>query len=95
MSNINNPHMTPLERAIETAGGAKALADMLNVSSNLPVMWRTRGNVPAEWCPSIERAAGVACEELRPDVRWQRVPDAIWPHPGGRPCIDVAAPQAA
>ena len=29
---------------------------------------------------------------LRPDVRWARVPDAGWPHPDGRPCIDVAAP---
>lgn len=25
---------------------------------------------PAEYCPSIERATGVRCEELRPDVDW-------------------------
>lgn len=52
--------------------------------------------VPTERCPAIERAtaAQVTCEELRPDVVWVRVPDAGWPHPGGRPCIDVAAPVA-
>jgi hypothetical protein len=26
--------------------------------------------------------------------RRARVPDAEWPHPAGRPCIDVAAPQS-
>lgn len=56
-----------------------------------------RRALPAEHGPPIERATGakVTCEELRPDVRWQRVPDSDWPHPGGRPCIDVAAPKAA
>ena len=43
----------------------------------------------------IERATegAVPCEELRPDLAWHRVPDPDWPHPQGRPCIDVAAPQ--
>ena len=49
---------------------------------------------PPDRCPSIERATGgqVTAEELRPDVRWARIPDPDWPHPAGRPCIDVAAP---
>lgn len=36
-------------------------------------MWKSRGNVPAEHCPAIERATGgkVRCEELRPDVAWE------------------------
>ena len=62
--------MTPLERAIESAGGATALAGVLGISANAPVMWKTRGNVPAEYCPAIEKATGVSCEELRPDVAW-------------------------
>lgn len=35
-------------------------------------MWKQRQNVPAEYCPAIERATGgmVRCEELRPDVEW-------------------------
>lgn len=55
-----------------------------------------RRPVPADRCAAIERAtsAQVTCEELRPDVAWVRVPDADWPHAGGRPCIDVAAPAA-
>lgn len=54
-----------------------------------------RRSAPAERCPSIERATEgrVSVEQLRPDVRWVRIPDPAWPHPEGRPCIDVAAPQ--
>jgi DNA-binding transcriptional regulator YdaS (Cro superfamily) len=33
-------------------------------------MWKTRGRVPAEHCPSIERETGIRCERLRPDVAW-------------------------
>lgn len=53
-----------------------------------------RRSMPAERCPDIERASDgrVSCEDLRPDIRWHRVPDATWPHPGGRPLIDVSAP---
>lgn len=53
-----------------------------------------RRPTPADRCPAIERASEgrITCDELRPDVRWQRVPDPAWPHPAGRPCIDVAAP---
>ncbi|WP_220486046.1 YdaS family helix-turn-helix protein [Aquariibacter albus] len=55
-----------------------------------------RRPTPVDRCPAIERATSgrVSCEELRPDVRWHRVPDADWPHPEGRPLIDVAAPKA-
>lgn len=63
--------MQPLDRAIEIAGGGTALAVAIGVSTNAPRMWKTRGNVPAEHCPSIERATGVLCEELRPDVEWE------------------------
>jgi DNA-binding transcriptional regulator YdaS (Cro superfamily) len=54
------------------------------------------GRIPKERCPDIERATEgrYTVEELREDVVWQRVPDANWPHPAGRPCIDVAAPVA-
>lgn len=53
--------------------------------------------MPAGRCPQIELATEgrVTCEELRPDVHWIRVPDPDWPHPQGRPAIDVAAPALA
>lgn len=54
--------------------------------------------VPPDRCPAIERATDgrVTVEELRPDLagRWYRVPDPDWPHPKGRPLLDVAAPAA-
>lgn len=62
--------MHALARAIETAGGAKALAELIGVSSSAPSMWKARGRVPADHCPAIERATGVKCEELRPEVEW-------------------------
>lgn len=61
---------TPLDRAIEAAGGASALAKAIGVAPSTPIMWRIRGNVPAEYCPAIEKATGITCEDLRPDVGW-------------------------
>lgn len=67
--------MTPLERAIEAAGGVSALASAIGVAASAPSMWKKRENVPAEHCPAIERATNraVLCEELRPDVAWDVV----------------------
>ena len=67
--------MTPLDRSIEVLGSVSAMASLLGIAASGPSMWRSRGRVPAEHCPSIERetrAAGnaVTCEELRPDVDW-------------------------
>jgi len=60
------------------------------------IEWRKRG-IPQERCPAIERAtqATVTVETLRPDVHWARIPDPAWPHPAGRPVIDIARPQVA
>jgi len=75
---------------ITALGGPSAVARMLGIKPPSVIGWS--GRIPAERCPDIERGTGgrVTCEQQRPDVRWQRVPDAAWPHPGGRPCIDVA-----
>ncbi len=84
-----------LERAISTAGGMTRLAEAVGATVQVVSNWKARG-VPSERCPDIERATQgqVIADELRPDVQWARVPDATWPHPQGRPCIDVAAEQA-
>lgn len=61
---------TPLDRAIEIAGGITKLARELALASHSVVdQWR-RNRVPAEHCPRIEEVTGIRCEELRPDVRW-------------------------
>lgn len=72
--------------------GVSELARLIGAKPQRVSNWRRRGVAVSE-CPAIERATNgaVAVERLRPDVRWVRVPDPAWPHPGGRPCIDVAA----
>jgi DNA-binding transcriptional regulator YdaS (Cro superfamily) len=62
--------MDALEKAIEKAGSVSAFARAIRVAVTTPWMWKQRGNVPAEYCPRIERAFGTPCEELRPDVDW-------------------------
>lgn len=62
--------LTPINRAIEQAGGITALARALKLSGHAVVhQWRLT-RVPAEQCPDIEALTGVKCEELRPDVNW-------------------------
>lgn len=71
------------------------LAERLGVSKAAISQWLGEGGLPPpDRCPAIERATDgrMTCEALRPDINWQRVPDPAWPHPDGRPCIDVAAP---
>ena len=62
--------MDALTRAIQAAGGQKALGEICGVWQTAVSNWRIRGSVPAEYCPLIERKTGVTCEELRPDVQW-------------------------
>jgi len=81
-----------LEAAIKAAGGTSALATVVGLGQSAISNWRARGTAPdPSYCPAIERATGVPVEELRPDVRWHRVPDPHWPNPAGRPLIDVVA----
>lgn len=83
-----------LSEFLHARGSQSVLAEQVGCAPQLVWQW-ARGvrDVPPSRCAAIERATEgrVSCEELRPDVRWQRVPDAAWPHPAGRPCIDVAA----
>ncbi len=77
-------------------GRQSAIALVIECQPQLVWQW-SRGvrAVPQERCPAIERATegNVTADELRPDIRWARVPDPNWPHPDGRPTIDVAAPE--
>ncbi len=81
---------------IDSLGGVSAVARMTGVSPPTAHAYRHRG-IPPERCPAIERATqgAVAVETLRSDVQWSRIPDPAWPHPAGRPVIDVARPVAA
>jgi DNA-binding transcriptional regulator YdaS (Cro superfamily) len=61
---------TPLDRAIQIAGGPTAMARTMNLSGHQVVYQWKQTRVPAEYCPEIERLYKVPCEELRPDVNW-------------------------
>ena len=67
--------MDALNKAIETIGNQARLARALGISQQTVNNWMRRGNVPAEYCPAIEKAtdAAVTCEALRPDVDWNYV----------------------
>ena len=80
---------------IDLLGGTSAVARMAGVTPPTAHAYRYRG-IPPERCPAIERATEGAhtVEALRPDVTWSRIADPAWPHPAGRPVIDVARPAA-
>jgi DNA-binding transcriptional regulator YdaS (Cro superfamily) len=64
--------MTPIQKAISILGGASALARFIGVTPQAACNYRDGREVPAEFCPTIERATNgaVRCEDLRPDVDW-------------------------
>ena len=63
--------MTKFHEAVEAAGGLTALAKAIRVGPTRAGNWYSRG-VPADYCPAIEQATGVRCEDLRSDVTWTR-----------------------
>jgi len=81
---------------IQELGGPAAVARLVGCKAPSVIEWRQRG-IPPERCPAIERATRGAhtVEALRPDVSWVRIQDPTWPHPAGRPAIDVARPVVA
>ena len=62
--------MSALQKSIELAGGQAQLAEACGVVQSAVAAWVKRGRVPAQYCPAIELATGIACEQLRPDVAW-------------------------
>ena len=80
-------------------GSQTALAAAFGKAQGHASHWVKTGCVPAAYGPDIERLTGglVLCEDLCPGTNWVRTPDPSWPHPEGRPLIDVArqAPAVA
>ena len=62
-----------LLEAINLAGGQAALARAIGVRQGHVWSWLNRDmQVPFAHCVSIEASTGVRCEDLRPDVDWDR-----------------------
>lgn len=64
--------MDALNKAISIFESQTRLAKAIGVVPQVVNNWLTRGRIPAEHCPAIERATNgaVRCEDLRPDVDW-------------------------
>lgn len=64
--------MNGLNKAIALAGSMTSLAAALGVTKGVVFQWKQRGQVPAEYCPTIERLfpSKVICEELNSKVDW-------------------------
>jgi DNA-binding transcriptional regulator YdaS (Cro superfamily) len=60
--------MNPIERAVEAAGGAKALAQKFQISRQAVEKWIEHKRIPAERVLEIEAASGIPRHELRPDL---------------------------
>lgn len=61
--------MSPVDLAIEAAGGPSVVAAKLGLKGpNVVSNWRARGQVPAEHVRSLERLSGISRHVLRPDV---------------------------
>lgn len=70
----NDPKQA-LNAAIALVGGIAVFAEKVGAPSVHAVKaWKLK-QVPAEYCPDIERLTGgkVRCEHLRADVRWDFV----------------------
>lgn len=74
--------LTAIQSACAAAGSASALASVLGKSPQfISQLVKGGRRVPAELCPAIERATGVRCEELRPDVEWSVLREHSTPEP--------------
>lgn len=62
--------MTPIQKAIQHAGGVSALAARMGVTYQAIQQWEKTGRVPAERAIELERATDgeVTRHELRPDL---------------------------
>jgi DNA-binding transcriptional regulator YdaS (Cro superfamily) len=79
-------------------GCAARAADHLGVPPALITQWcKGIRPAPADRAVAIEllTEAAVTCEEMRPDVLWVRMRDRKWPHPKGRPLVDLRIPEPA
>lgn len=54
-----------LQKAIQAAGSAAALADILEIRPQAISQWK---RIPAERCRPISEATGIPLAELRPDL---------------------------
>jgi DNA-binding transcriptional regulator YdaS (Cro superfamily) len=88
--------MKPIEAIIDFVGAATIAASLdPRISVQAVYKWPGQERVAEKHCPTLERLCQGrwTCEQLRPDLTWVRTPDTDWPHPEGRPLLDLCAPK--
>lgn len=60
--------MTPLDKAIEAAGGRRAVAEAIGVRYQAVQKWQRLGRLPAERVLELEKISGISRSSLRPDL---------------------------
>lgn len=83
-----------IEKACGIIGGQTALARLIGIATPTVNQWvKNKRPVPAERCPSIERATNgaVRCEDLRPDVDWAYLRGTPAVNPENSPNLEKAA----
>lgn len=69
---------TFIRRAAQIAGSQASLGRSVGVAPTVVWQWLNGLRpVPPLHCPAIERATGVTCEQLRPDLCWERDDDYL------------------
>ena len=95
-----NPAEALSEALAEYEGSTTALAAAIggDVKRQHVEYWLSKGYVPPQHCPALERATEgrIHCEALSADgVQWARIADKSWPwHKRGRPVLDVTKAAA-
>lgn len=73
-----------IDKAVRLLGGPVKAAGALHIRHYQTIQrWQREGTVPADYCPTIERATSgaVRCEDLRPDVDWAYLRSTDCPAP--------------
>jgi DNA-binding transcriptional regulator YdaS (Cro superfamily) len=59
---------SPLERAVELAGGQSAFARLHDVKQPTVWNWLKNKRIPAEFVLATEKETGISRHDLRPDI---------------------------
>ena len=59
---------TPIDKALDAAGGQSALARALGLTQQSVHVWMKRQSIPATRVLAVEKLTGVSRHSLRPDI---------------------------
>lgn len=64
-----------VERVISKYGTLGATGDAFGLTAQAVMKWKSKGRIPLERVPDVERLTGISRHELRPDF-FGRLPEA-------------------